>query len=101
MAGYAVSSRLHGAVPRLAGAGARQEAANAADDILRAAVASGGWWVAAPGMPSELTAPEPLRAERIELIGRPIDAAVRDWLASIGETWSQVTFYLFDPQSWR
>jgi hypothetical protein len=39
--------------------------------------------------------------DRIDLVGRPIDATIADWLASIGEVWSQVTFFLFDPESWR
>lgn len=39
--------------------------------------------------------------ERLELTGRPVGQDLRDWLASIGEAWSQMTFYLFDPDSWR
>ena len=38
---------------------------------------------------------------QVELVGRPLDDAIRDWLASIGESWSQLTFFLFDPESWR
>lgn len=38
---------------------------------------------------------------QVELVGRPLDEAIRDWLASIGESWSQLTFFLFDPESWR
>jgi hypothetical protein len=40
-------------------------------------------------------------ADRVELIGRPVDEIVGDWLASVGESWSQLTFFLFDPDSWR
>ena len=40
----------------------------------------------------------PLTADRVELVGRPIDERIGDWLASIGESWSQLTFFLFDPQ---
>jgi hypothetical protein len=40
-------------------------------------------------------------ADQVELVGRPLDASIRDWLASIGESWSQLTFYLFDSESWR
>jgi hypothetical protein len=38
---------------------------------------------------------------QVELVGRPLDEVIRDWLASIGESWSQLTFFLFDPESWR
>jgi hypothetical protein len=40
-------------------------------------------------------------AEPIDLVGRPIDEAIAEWLASLGESWSQLTFFLFDPDSWR
>jgi hypothetical protein len=39
--------------------------------------------------------------EQLELAGRPIGETVADWLASVGESWSQLTFFLFDPDSWR
>ena len=84
MAGYAASSRLQGAVPRFVGAspGNRDGSALCACDPLPAGV-------------------EPPVADQVELVGRPLEEAVRDWLASIGESWSQTTFYLFDPESWR
>ena len=76
MAGYAASSRLHGAVPRFAGA--------------------------IPDMDDGLPCgDDPEAFDRVELVGRPLDEAIREWLASIGESWSQLTFYLFDPESWR
>jgi hypothetical protein len=40
-------------------------------------------------------------ADPVELVGRPVDDVIADWLASIGESWSQLTFFLFDPDSWR
>jgi hypothetical protein len=40
-------------------------------------------------------------AVSIDLVGRPLDAVIGDWLASVGESWSQLTFFLFDPHSWR
>ena len=76
MAGYAASSRLHGPVPRFAGA------------IL--------------GTDDSVTRGDDHEAfDRVELVGRPLDETIGEWLASIGESWSQLTFYLFDPESWR
>jgi hypothetical protein len=49
--------------------------------------------------PTEATTPS--EADQVELVGRPFSTGIRDWLASIGESWSQTTFYLFDPESWR
>jgi hypothetical protein len=40
-------------------------------------------------------------AEHVDLVGHPIDEVIADWLASVGESWSQLTFFLFDPDSWR
>ena len=82
MAGYAASARLQGAVPHLAGALDRHTNPWLASDD------------ASTGEP-------PWVADPLELVGRPLDERFADWMASIGETWSQVTFYLFDPESWR
>lgn len=83
MAGYVASGRLHGVVPRFAGAdpgfaGAAQLSATTADEAAEADT-----------------------VVQVELVGRPLDESIRDWLASIGESWSQLTFFLFDPESWR
>ena len=83
MAGYVASSRLQGAVPRFAGNGPGR----------RGTAVPLGIDTVARGLEPE--------ADQVELVGRPVDASIRDWLASIGESWSQLTFYLFDPQSWR
>jgi hypothetical protein len=40
-------------------------------------------------------------ADSVELVGRPVADVIADWLASVGESWSQLTFFLFDPDSWR
>jgi hypothetical protein len=40
-------------------------------------------------------------ADHVELVGRPVDEVIADWLASVGDSWSQLTFFLFDPDSWR
>lgn len=85
MAGYAANARLDGSVPRFVGVGARplriaQDAATSTGERARESA---------------------VRADWIELVGRPFDARLADRLASIGETWSQLTFFLFDPESWR
>ncbi|CAN5582265.1 hypothetical protein BH20CHL7_BH20CHL7_14920 [soil metagenome] len=36
-----------------------------------------------------------------DLVGRPLDEIIADRWASISESWSQTTFFLFDPESWR
>ena len=84
MAGYAASARLHGGVPHFVGGGI--------------AVATFAY-----SEPVTATSTDDLRvvADHVELVGRPFDATVADWLASIGESWSQLTFFLFDPESWR
>ena len=86
MAGYAASSTLHGAPPRfvVTAAGARGTARDATPSVGAVMVRDG--------------VPEPTP---IELVGRPIDATIGEWLASVGESWSQLTFFLFDPHSWR
>lgn len=81
MAGYATQARLEGATPRLTLMGAHPSPSRS---------------------PIEAPAAEPtVTADRVELVGRPIDERIGDWLASIGESWSQLTFFLFDPESWR
>lgn len=90
MAGYAVSGRLQGAVPRFAGWGPVP-----VRDVRTGSVAD----VGAPE-PFEARTGEP-RVDHVELTGRSFDEALRDQLAAIGESWSQLTFYLFDPDSWR
>jgi hypothetical protein len=85
VAGYVASARLQGGVPRFVGGGA--------------AVA----WSAdgRPDARADATADLALAADPVELVGRPLDEAIGDWLASVGESWSQLTFFLFDPDSWR
>ena len=85
MAGYAASGRLHGVVPRFAGAG---------PGLLLAAPAQ-------PLGPTVVDAADAATVVQVELVGRPLDETIRDWLAAIGESWSQTTFFLFDPESWR
>lgn len=81
MAGYAASARLHGAAPQLAFAGDHGYAGSSLGPDVAA-----------------LDAPA---IEQLELVGRPLNELVAEWLASVGESWSQLTFFLFDPESWR
>lgn len=82
MAGYATNARLHGAVPCFAGASERRATQASASDSHSS---------------TELSTD----VERFELVGRPFDERIAEWLASVGEAWSQLTFFLFDPESWR
>lgn len=82
MAGYATSARLEGALPRLAGANPRSA-------IMR------------PEIERVSTGEHPADVDQLELVGRPIDERIAERLASAGEAWSQLTFFLFDPESWR
>lgn len=58
-------------------------------------------------VPGSTTATEPFASEvraavdQLELVGRPVNETIADWLASVGESWAQLTFFLFDPESWR
>ena len=79
------SARLQGGVPRFVGGGT---AAAWSVEERPAANASG-------------VDDSNLAADPVELVGRPLDEALGDWLASVGESWSQLTFFLFDPDSWR
>ena len=83
MAGYAASARLHGAEPQIAFVGVHAYG-SVVPDVDDAGVGS----VAAI-------------TEHFELVGRPVNDTIADWLASVGESWSQLTFFLFDPESWR
>lgn len=89
MAGYVASARLQGGVPRFVGGGA-------AAGWSAAAAADGGHPAGTPGTDD----PAPT-ADHVELVGRPMDEVIADWLASVGESWTQLTFFLFDPDSWR
>lgn len=85
VASYAASGRLQGAVPRFAGTSA----------------SVGGRSAPRPAAAALPAGEPPSDADPIELVGRPLDEVIEDWLASVGESWSQLTFFLFDPDSWR
>lgn len=84
MGGYAVTMTLHRTDARISRP--RHGPAIDGDAVSSLGVAGVDW---------------PDAVERLELAGRPLGEDLRNWLASIGEAWSQMTFYLFDPQSWR
>jgi hypothetical protein len=83
MAGYAASGRLQGVVPRFAG------------------LDSGFGEAGSPSTGGTVEPADAIALVQVEMVGRPFDEVIRDWLASIGESWSQLTFFLFDPESWR
>jgi hypothetical protein len=84
VAGYAANARLQGAAPQFALTGEH-----------------------APGAATLTGTSSPARQEngivvdQLDLVGRPVDEMIGDWFASLGESWSQLTFFLFDPESWR
>jgi hypothetical protein len=82
MAGYHASARLTRGVPRFASARGRDR-------------------TDAPASAAPRSHDPAREVDRIELVGHPLGRRWSDWLASIGESWSQTTFYLFDPESWR
>lgn len=36
-----------------------------------------------------------------DLTGASVEARISDWWSSVVSNWSQTTFFLFDPESWR
>lgn len=80
MSGYTASARLHGGSPRFIAAGPGRPAEFAG------AVATVAAW---------------LERERLAASRRPIRERLTGRLNDLRETWSQTTFYLFDPESWR
>jgi hypothetical protein len=84
VSGYAASARLQGSAPQFAFTG----------DHVHRSLAPGG---AAAVSGAENTSV----IDQFELVGRPIDEMIGEWLASVGESFSQLTFFVFDPESWR
>jgi hypothetical protein len=77
--GYAATARIERSRPRLA-------MPSAADDLVRHA----------PIQPSL-----PAQDGRSELADTRIHDALIDRIDAIHDRWSQLTFYLFDPDGWR
>jgi hypothetical protein len=80
MSGYAASARLHGGSTRFVAIGFERRVA----PVDPVAVPS-AWF------DRELVGPP----------GRPLGERLAERLDDLRETWSQTTFYLFDPESWR
>jgi hypothetical protein len=79
MASYAVQVRIDGVRPKRPGSPARR------------VHATGGH------------VPDPLERDRVpvDLVGRPLGEIVGERWMRIREACSQMTFFLFDPDSWR
>ena len=77
MAGYVATERITRARPRFVGTGlgvaAREPIGDATD------------W----------------QSDRSYADDRPLDRRIQDALSELREEWSQATFFLFDPNSWR
>jgi hypothetical protein len=84
MPGYAASATLQGIGPHVVGPRPAQGAR-------------------AVPVATSASAPRPLPAldDWIELVGRPLDERFADWWGGLCEALSQMTFFLFDPESWR
>jgi hypothetical protein len=83
VAGYAASARLQGAEPQFAFTNDH------------------GYRSVFRGAQDAPAAPDGGIIEQLELVGQPINEIIGEWLGSVGESWSQMTFFLFDPESWR
>jgi hypothetical protein len=80
VSGYAASARLHGGSTRFVAIGLKRHVAP----------------VDAVAVPSAW-----LDRELVEPSGRPLGERLAERLDDLCETWSQLTFFLFDPESWR
>ena len=86
MPGYVAHAVLRGAAPRLvASVVCTAEEADAVSGTRRVALAE----------------PASTCAAWIELVGRPFGERLAACWDDLCEAWSQTTFYLFDPESWR
>ena len=77
MAGYVATERIARARPRFVGTGV-------------------GWAVREPISVAMDWLPDRSTAD-----DRPLDRRIQDALSELREEWSQATFFLFDPNSWR
>lgn len=83
MAGYAARARIERASPHFVGMGP-----------------GFGWSSAATAGPAGVALAEHA-PDRVELFGTPLDERLAQWVAGVRVAWSQTTFFLFDPESWR
>jgi hypothetical protein len=78
MAAYAVIARIDRVDPHLAG------------------------WARIPAPSTDRTAVDEMEpSEAFEVLSRPIGPSMAERWARVREAWSQTTFFLFDPESWR
>jgi len=78
MAAYTVIARIDRVDPHLAG------------------------WASRPLAATDRVIAQPLEPpEAVDLVGRPDGPSLDERWARVREVWSQTTFYLFDPESWR
>jgi hypothetical protein len=78
MAAYAVIARIDRADPHLAG------------------------WARMPTRAADWSVIEEIESpEAVDLVGAPDAPTLAERWGRVRETWSQTTFYLFDPESWR
>jgi hypothetical protein len=78
MAAYAVIARIDRVDPHLAG------------------------WSRMPAPPTARSVVDEIEpSEAFDLVGRPDPQSLAERWARVRESWSQTTFYLFDPESWR
>jgi hypothetical protein len=82
MAGYVAHARIGQARPH------RPAAGTSVDRSSQAPVRAAAY-------------PDQRDPDCVELTGTSLDARLGLWLAGVRETWSQTTFFLFDPESWR
>jgi hypothetical protein len=90
MAGYAATARIGRVEPRRVAWPGSAASRGAATTV---AVASGTF---ATAIATTEAAPE-----SVDLSGEPYLEVLSDWVAGLGEAWSQMVFFLFDPESWR
>jgi hypothetical protein len=75
MNGYAVTGRIEGVAPRIVRRGSPSFAPSSTVDARE--------------------------LDTVDLVGRPIDEEVAEAWGRVRDAWTQTTFFLFDPESWR
>jgi hypothetical protein len=87
MSGYAASARLQRGVPRFKG--------TVASGVTAAGV------VTPPAAPTGAFETAGANDGWVELVGRPLEERLAARWSDLREAWTQTTFFLFDPESWR
>ena len=91
MAAYVVHAQVAGVRPQRAD---RRAAGYARRPVAgtQATAAPGAWTASAASADGPVA---------IDIAGRGLGAVIRERWTRAAEIWSQTTFYLFDPNSWR